>query len=121
MTDNSFPVEPYLLKFLCDRSSISCNVSSPKKFEYGGIDYLSDNDGILIIHNFDLAGVNSLENEILAKKQLENSMNNSSAYELYSYYFTYLYIAKKLNIHNMSTLRCKNIYKEYKACLLIKD
>lgn len=121
LTDNSFPVEPYLLKFLCDRSSISCNVSSPKKFEYGGIDYLSDNDGILIIHNFDLAGVNSLENEILAKKQIENSINNSSPYELYSYYFTYLYIAKKLNIHNMSTLRCKNIYKEYKACLLIKD
>ena len=121
LTDDSFPVEPYLLKFYCERSSIQCNVSSPKIFEYGNIDYLKNNKGILIIHNFNLIETDRSKIEALAKKQIENNIDHSSPYELYSYYFTYLILANKLEKHNIGTIKCKNIYKNYQACLLIKD
>ena len=121
LSDNSFPIEPYLLKFFCDRASLKCTISSPKNFKYGNIEYLKNNDAILIIHDYDLVENDGLNNEYFAKNKIESNLKNSSPYELYSYYLTYLYVTKRLDKHNITAIKCQNIYKAYQACLLIKD
>jgi len=121
LSDNSFPIEPYLLKFFCNRASIKCSISSPKNFKYGDIEYLKNNDAILIIHDYDLVESNSLNNKAFAKNEIESNLKNSSPYELYSYYLTYLHVTNTLDKHKITVIKCQNIYKAYQACLLIKD
>ena len=121
MDDSAYPVEPYLAKFLCKIKSLHCSFSSPKQFKYGNIDYLDSNDALLIIHSYSDVDNNSNKNIDLAKKKIVQSEKRSSPSELYSYYMQYLYLENNLSIHNINKVECYSFYKEYKACLLIKD
>jgi len=121
LDDSAYPVEPYLAKFMCQIKSLKCSFSSPKKFQYGNIDYLNRNDALLIIHSY-ADSENIIHKDIdLAKRNIDENMKRSSPSELYSYYLQYLYLEKNLSIHNINIVECYSFYKKYKACLLIKD
>jgi len=118
--DSAYPVEPYLTKFLCNNISLNCTFTSPKKFIYGNFDYLNDHEVFVIIHDYDISTDNS-KNIKIAKNHIDEKIGVSSPAELYSYYLNYLYVSNELNTHNINVKKCDNIYKKYKACLLIKD
>ena len=117
--DSAYPVEPYLTKFLCEKNLLKCSFSSPKKFKYEDINYLKNHKNFLIINKIN--NDKKSNNIILLKKKLKNKINTSSPSELYSYYFTYLHASNSLHKLNIDIIKCEIFYKNYSACLLIKD
>ena len=119
--DRAYPVEPYLTKFLCSKVSLNCLFSAPKFFEYGNIDYLNNSNVLLIINNFKMSSEYFEKNKLLFENKIISNIKISSPSELYSYYLNHLYITNTLNIHSISKIECENFYKDYQACILIKD
>jgi hypothetical protein len=117
--DSAYPVEPYLTKFLCEKNLLKCSFSSPKKFKYEDINYLKNHKNFLIINKIN--NDKKSTNIILLKERLKNKINTSSPSELYSYYFTYLHASNSLHKLNIDIIKCEIFYKNYSACLLIKD
>ncbi|MBT7523658.1 MAG: hypothetical protein HN651_04110 [Gammaproteobacteria bacterium] len=121
LDDRAYPIEPYLTKFLCRKVSLNCKFSAPKTFLYGNIDYLNDSDALLIINNIKISSELQVKNKILFENKIKQNIDKSSPSELYSYYLNYLYISNMLNIHNIKKIECEKFYKDYQACILIKD
>ena len=114
MNDSAYPIEPYLLKFLCLRNKIICTFSAPKNFTFDDFAYLNKNDAILVVdsNHYPLKISQEISDKI--KDRIDNNMNNSSPSELYSYNIQYIYSSNKIDAYNFKVIECVNFYKKCK-------
>ena len=120
LDDSAYPVEPYLIKFLCYMDSLKCSFSSPKKFKFGDLKYLEGYDSLLIVNSNNIELTKSKKVADLVKDKISLRINKSSPSELYAYYIHYIYALDDLSSHNIEEIECTKIYKNFTACLLIK-
>jgi len=120
LDDSAYPVEPYLIKFLCYMDSFKCSFSSPKKFKFGDLKYLEGYDSLLIVNSNNIELTKSKKVANLVKDKISLRINKSSPSELYAYYIHYIYALDDLSSHNIEEVGCTIIYKNFTACLLIK-
>lgn len=118
VNDNAYPIEPYLLKFLCKQNSLQCYVNSPKIYIENDYSYLSEYKYILLIDSieFPLNESNNLAAKIY--KHIKANINYLSPGSLYSYHLQYLYSKKLLHEVNMSLKKCNNFHKKNVVCLI---
>tara|TARA_B100000989_G_C19533072_1_gene471456 strand:- start:894 stop:2801 length:1908 start_codon:yes stop_codon:yes gene_type:complete len=120
LNDNAFPIEPYLLKFLCNQKSFDCYVNSPRNYIENDYSYLSKFDYILLIDSIEFPFIDSSLVADKIDEYIKNNINYISPGALYSYKLQYLLIKKLLPSINLSIKKCDNFHKKNVVCLLEK-
>ena len=120
LDDSAYPVERYMLKFLCEKNSLNCKFLHAENYKENILSFNNDNEAYLTIFKKNNYPIVSKENKIDLNKKLSLYRETRSPAELYSLYLSYLIAGNNLDSHGLYLKECKNFYKDYFSCLVLK-
>tara|TARA_B100000214_G_scaffold287700_1_gene217296 strand:- start:141 stop:764 length:624 start_codon:yes stop_codon:yes gene_type:complete len=119
--DEDYPIERYLMNFLCKKNSLNCKLLSAEKFQENIIDFNEKNDAYFLIFHKLKGPVMSEENSNYLSDKLKLYKNKRSPLELFSFYFKYVTASDNLAVHKLKKYDCKEFYKKFVGCLILRE
>jgi len=120
LKDDAYPIERYLLKFLCMKNLISCKFLSLEKFENNIVHLNKNHEAYLTILEKNTNKIFSKESQIFFENKIKLQSKSTSPANINSAYLNYLITSNKLQQFGLSLKECRNFYENYFACLILK-